>query len=301
MESVLGDEHRMTMTAMNNLAVAREARGDLDGAEPLYLRAAELRRRVLGPKDPDTLVSLNNLAYLHLRRNRVDRAEPVLVEALAATREIHGPKHHLTITMMNNLGFVYEQQGKFDEAEPLYVESVEIERAKKPLSDPFLMGMVVALARIYQAQDKDDKAEALLAEVVAAARKDLGDDHPKTASLLANIGLHHLKAKKYAEAESELRASLAVRENKEPDLWTTFNTRSMLGGALLGQNKHADAEPYVLDGYAGMKKQEKNIPPQGKVRLKEAGERIVDLYEAWGKKDEAAKWRKELEAMNKEP
>ena len=46
-----------------------------------------------------------------------------------------------------------------------------------------------------------------------------------------------------------------------------------------------------------MKQREKTIPEQGKIRLPEAVERLVQLYEATGKKDEAAKWRKELEAI----
>jgi hypothetical protein len=43
-----------------------------------------------------------------------------------------------------------------------------------------------------------------------------------------------------------------------------------------------------------MKQPERLIPPQGKVRLVEALERLVQLYEATDKKDDAAKWRKEL-------
>jgi hypothetical protein len=46
-----------------------------------------------------------------------------------------------------------------------------------------------------------------------------------------------------------------------------------------------------------MKKREKTIPPQGRVRLPEAAERLAQLYEATDKKDEAAKWRKEVEAL----
>jgi hypothetical protein len=42
--------------------------------------------------------------------------------------------------------------------------------------------------------------------------------------------------------------------------------------------------------YEGMKQLEKTIPPQGKVRLIEAAERLVELYEATGRKDEAKKW-----------
>jgi hypothetical protein len=41
------------------------------------------------------------------------------------------------------------------------------------------------------------------------------------------------------------------------------------------------------------------IPPQGKVRLTEAVERLVQFYQTTGKKDEAAKWRGELKAFQK--
>ena len=70
----------------------------------------------------------------------------------------------------------------------------------------------------------------------------------------------------------------------------------MLGGALLGQKKYAEAEPLLLAGYEGLKKDEKAIPPQGKINIPNAIQRLVKLYDATGKKDEAAKWRKELEA-----
>jgi hypothetical protein len=53
-----------------------------------------------------------------------------------------------------------------------------------------------------------------------------------------------------------------------------------------------------------MKKQEAKLPPQGKARLIEAVERLVQLYEATDKKDEAAKWRKKREVLRpatKEP
>jgi hypothetical protein len=69
---------------------------------------------------------------------------------------------------------------------------------------------------------------------------------------------------------------------------------------LLGQKKYADAEPLLLAGYQGMKQREKTIPPQGSTRIPEALERLVQLYEATGKQDEAAKWRKELEARKQE-
>jgi eukaryotic-like serine/threonine-protein kinase len=74
-----------------------------------------------------------------------------------------------------------------------------------------------------------------------------------------------------------LRECLAIREKTQPDVWSTFNTKSMLGEALLGQKKYADAEPLLLAGYEGIKKREAKIPAQGKIRLTEALERLVQL------------------------
>jgi hypothetical protein len=67
----------------------------------------------------------------------------------------------------------------------------------------------------------------------------------------------------------------------------------MLGGALLGQKKYADAEPLLLAGYEGMKQREQTIPPQGQVRLPEALDRLIELYTATDKPDEVKKWRAE--------
>ena len=89
---------------------------------------------------------------------------------------------------------------------------------------------------------------------------------------------------------------MAIRANIRPDDWSTFSTRSQLGGSLLGQKKFAEAEPLLLRGYEGLKAREAKIPAPSKKRLAEAAERVVRLYEAWGKKDEADAWRKKLPA-----
>src|SRR5580704_10689867 len=62
------------------------------------------------------------------------------------------------------------------------------------------------------------------------------------AGELAALGLNLLRQEKGTEAEPLLRECLTIRDKIEPDDWRTFNTKSMLGAALLGQKKYADAE-----------------------------------------------------------
>jgi hypothetical protein len=80
----------------------------------------------------------------------------------------------------------------------------------------------------------------------------------------------------------------------------------MLGQSLVGQKKYAEAEHYLMDGYKGGKDLVDTFKGFGgdpgvlfpMLPIKETMERLVQLYEAWEKPDEAAKWRKELEAFN---
>jgi hypothetical protein len=64
---------------------------------------------------------------------------------------------------------------------------------------------------------------------------------------------------------------------------------------LLGQGKYAEAEPLLLEGYEGMNKKGPKAAPAAPLRLTEALERLVRLYEATGRKDKADEWRKKLE------
>jgi hypothetical protein len=81
---------------------------------------------------------------------------------------------------------------------------------------------------------------------------------------LASLGVSLLERQKWIDAEPVLRECLALREKEGPDDWTTFNARSMLGGALLGQERRTEAEPLLVQGYEGMKQRAANIPIQGK-------------------------------------
>jgi hypothetical protein len=54
-----------------------------------------------------------------------------------------------------------------------------------------------------------------------------------------------------------------------------------------------------VQDYEGMKQREPKIPPQGKARLTEALERLVILYEATGRKDQADQCRAKLQAYKK--
>ena len=116
--------------------------------------------------------------------------------------------------------------------------------------------------RLQQRGQRERAALHLVAELAGSAIEHDG----QLAGLLAQTGSTLLDVKAWADAEPILRESLAIGVKKQPDDWTTFHARSLLGGALLGQKKYADAEPLLLQGYEGMKQNVAKIPPLARVR-----------------------------------
>jgi hypothetical protein len=64
----------------------------------------------------------------------------------------------------------------------------------------------------------------------------------------------------FAQAARILRACLNLRQQKQPDDWTTFHTQSQLGSSLLGPKHYTEAEPLLLAGYEGMKQRQATVP-----------------------------------------
>jgi hypothetical protein len=130
---------------------------------------------------------------------------------------------------------------------------------------------------------------------VTRRRRTHKPDSPVLADQLEGLGGNLLKQGRGSEAEPVLRECLAIREKAIPDDWRRYYTMSLLGGALLTQVRHAEAEPLVVQGYEGMTAREPRIPAPMRYVLREGAERAVQLYEAWGKPDQATAWKAKIE------
>ena len=73
-------------------------------------------------------------------------------------------------------------------------------------------------------------------------------------------------------------------------------TAALLGQALAGQNKFADAEPFLLDGYQGMTARAAAVSPRYKTLLAEVADLLAARAAERGDTAGAAKWRAERAA-----
>ena len=91
-----------------------------------------------------------------------------------------------------------------------------------------------------------------------------------------------------------MRECLAIRAKADPDDWSRYDAMSLLGAAILGQGRPAEAEPLIVGGYEGMKAREVGIPVPNRSLLRQAAERVVHLYEGWSRPGEADAWKARL-------
>ena len=129
---------------------------------------------------------------------------------------------------------------------------------------------------------------------MAVRRQTAKPDSPLLADELADLGRNLLAQNKGSEAEPLLRECLAIRGQAAPDDWKHYDAMSLLGAALLGQGRYSEAEPLIVPGYEGMKERQAKIAVPDRSRLREAAERVVRLYEDWGKAEQATAWKAKL-------
>jgi len=298
-EAKLGPDHPKTLTSRNNLAQAYRAAGRTAEAIRLHEQTLKQMEAKLGADHPDTLASRDNLAQAYRNAGEFAKARPLLEPRLRTATELYrqrlrqrGPTHIDTLLALRDQAQILSWQGRFDEAELRLWRVLAALNDRKP-DDPIVVYTVGLIADSGRRAKRAQTAEWLRAWRAEWERG--GDGGLSVASALEHFGQQQLSQHNYSDAEPPLRDCLTIRQAKQPDEWTTFNTQSLLGGALLGQKKYVDAEPLLLQGYQGMKQRGARIPPQSKIRLSEALERLVQLYEATGKKDEADKWHNLLD------
>jgi tetratricopeptide (TPR) repeat protein len=295
-QAALGPDHPDTLQSMYRLAVAYQSAYRSAEALPLFEKALKSYTAVLGPDHPDTLESMFGLAWAYWAAGRLDEYTSLVEEVLRLRKAKLGPDHPDTLHSMWAVAVAYDINGRLPEAVTLHEEALELRKAKRGPDHPETLQSMKGLAWAYLDADRLDEAIRLSEEALELHKAKLGLDHPESRDIMAvhagAVGRMRLQQKRYPEAEPLLRDDLS--RHGKATTWHRFRSESLLGASLLGQKKFGDAEPLLIKGYKGMKEEAK-ISAERKHHLNEAGERVVRLYDEWGKPEEAAKWRAKLQ------
>ena len=144
------------------------------------------------------------------------------------------------------------------------------------------------LGRAYMGLGRYALAEEHLRRALTVRRALLGESHPQVAETLAGLAEALMQQSDFTAAEPLLRECLEIRRSVLGDTdWRTAHTATELGGCLTGLGHYQEAELLLRGGYPIIG-QELGDSHQ---RTREALKRLVDLYEAWGRPDQAAEYR----------
>jgi tetratricopeptide (TPR) repeat protein len=259
------------------------------------------RTRILGPDHPDTLQSRTNLAAAYWSAGRTAEAITMHEANLKLRESKLGPDHPDTLASRHNLAEAYWSAGRTTEAVTVYEANLKLCESKLGPDHPHTLITMNNLARAYQAAGRLTDALPLFEGTLMRCKSKLGPDHPNTLQIMNNLAGAYLDARRWAEAENTARECLGLREKKRPDDWWRFHTMSQLGAALAGQEKYAEAEPLLLQGYDGLKAREKAIPPPAATRLPEALDRLIELSTATNRPDEVKRWQAERARYANDP
>jgi tetratricopeptide (TPR) repeat protein len=298
-----GDDHRETLRAVDALAMLYHYRGESARAAELYVPALAASRRAYGDRDQGTLRLMFALGMIYGFLGQLEKGESLLVSALKAQEAVLPDKHPDTQSTREVLAIFLLRSNRLKEAEPLARRSYEDRREALGEAHALKFTSQATLIQVYLAQGRRADAAPLMRNLLENARRHQERMPGFALGSIGGVGDALLRGGDFVEAESFLRVTLELAAKHGPDGQRSAPwARAMLGASLLGQKKYQEAEPLLLKGYEGLRNLKEKIPAsflQGP--LTGTLERLVQLYEEWGKPDEAARWRKELEAAGRLP
>ncbi|HEU4925651.1 MAG TPA: serine/threonine-protein kinase [Vicinamibacterales bacterium] len=271
-------------TVYTNLGLYRDA-------EPLLRRALETNRRVLGDDDAQTVTSAHQLANLLWYQDNLKEAERLYADVVARRERILGVDDPQTLRAKFDLGTLYWAQKRFDDAERITRETLERQRRVLGETHTQTQDSIHSLASIYYGQGKLPEAEALQVKVLELRRRVLGADHPETLLDVYNLATIHDRMERAETAEQLYKSAVAdmARVLGKTHRWTCLAQRR-LAALYARQKRFQESEALALaahEGYAA------TFGANGDMTQAVVGQ-LTALYEAWGRPEEAARWRAQV-------
>jgi tetratricopeptide (TPR) repeat protein len=328
-----GPEGRSTATVMYRLANLSYLTGDYAAAESWVRNALPIYRREATKADFEFWLLpalLSDAAFIMRSRGRLDEAEALWRECLSYAPRLDAKHRASAENPKTFLAQLYMDRGDVRRAESMASEATQRLRAQ---GNPFALAQsLIDLGNVRRLQRRYAEAGSLIDEGTKLFAKSQGEDHPNVAFGLTSLATAYYYEGRYdlaeqdarkaleiaeksskashtyarasgmlgrilsttgraREAEPLLREALAVLEQRVPRKSNPMATMlGNLGECLAAQARYAEAEPLLNESYTILKAVH---VPQSPV-LDEARQRLVSLYEAWGKPQDAARYRSQL-------
>jgi serine/threonine-protein kinase len=284
----LGQDHVDVADTRNNLALTLHGRGDYAGAAALHRSALATRRQLLGEKHIDVANSYDNLALALTPLGEYAESERLAREAIRLNTLLLGATEPRTLRVQARLARTLLARGDAAGAERLLRPTLAQQRERLGENHTYIAHSLSDLARIRQARGDRTGADTLYRRALAIERKLLAPTSPLLAESLVGLGSLLIDTNRCADGLVLLEEALRIRRRSLIDRHAeTGEAASLLGACLMARRSYADAEPLVVDGFEMLQAGRGATHPATLAALR----RVIDLYAAWGRTEQEARFR----------
>ena len=262
--------------------------GNLDQALEQCRSAVTHAERQDPPVPYDVATARSSLGQVYFALGEFDQADEHL-SASVALFELHAPEDdEERLGAMTNYGALLLQLDRFSEAVALMRRTLEARRAVLGPEHVATLGALNNLANAVRRQGRLDEAERLQRENMQLHRRVIGDRNANTITGIYNYADLLRELGRYDQAEPLFLESIELgRDHLPTGHWLVGLYRDGYGEMLRAAGRYEEAELNLLGGYHALKEQLGDEHP----RTRRSAGRLVTLYEAWGRPDEARQWR----------
>jgi serine/threonine protein kinase len=294
-QSHRGLDHQETIRVAQRLADAYRWIGRHSDAVVMRERLLENAKTRLGPDDPELLDHMDGLATAYWRIGEWKKAMRLFEQIIENDAARRGSIEAGASDSALRLAMTYVASGLAAEG-AARLDKVRECRIKVGASIDVFFEHNRGYA--YQRAGRLEEADQVLRVLTDNLRQQGAREETDLARNLVQLSVNLLLQHRYSEAAQKAREAIALfekNEKKHEEIdWLLPNAKNVLGGALLGQKKYAEAEPLLLQGYEGMKRAEAMMIAQWRYRLPDACERVVRYYEETKQPEKAREWRERL-------
>ncbi|MCP3920394.1 MAG: serine/threonine protein kinase [bacterium] len=287
----LDEDHPEVAGARIGLGRLLEAKGDFAGAAAVHREALASDRRRLPAGHPYLAGDLINLAATLAGSGEHSAAEAACREALEIQVSHGRDEHPRTLTAMSALGNCLMSQGRLDEAEPLLRDSLNLRGRVLGEESPTVLQGRADLALLLHRQGERTEAEKLFRDTLDLQRQKSGADDPGTLTTAHNLALLLIAKQGLDEAEQLLRSTIERRRRVLGEAHPyTLKSMTLLGRLLTDEKRFPEAEVQLQRTYT----KTESVLGDGGQAARAVLDRLIDLYEAWERPEEAARWREKM-------
>lgn len=275
--------------AENMLASLLVLRGDLDGAQALYVRMLDRDYDRLGATHPLVLKNLASLAVVLDQRGDFVRARCAYTESIDGLRRVLGEEHPDLDGPLNGLAYVLLQLGDLTGAEAQFRAALAIDESQLGAAHWTVAYDKANLANVLREAGRFDEAERLYREAISTYDR-------SNVGLLAYVAAADQGLGDVLVEQGTLDGAEAVLEDAEA-AWAQSPTPpspAMLAVAQTGRGRlalarlrYGEAETLLTDALTQLEGE----LPAGDLRTRRARRALAELYERTGRAERAAEQR----------